>query len=240
MSCSWPVDRQCLPITNDEVGIAQQVAAENLAVQVLWALSGRQFGVCPAIVRPCPQSCGPASLASSSLLVFWDGANWRNTFCGCGPRCSWESPYVIHLGVGAALPVQEIIEVVIDGIVLDPLEYRQEGDLLYRLNEKWPSQNLAAPLDEPGTWSITYMRGFPPPEGSAVLVGLLAKEFLTACAGGKCALPRRVQTVTRQGVTYQMVDPVDIYATGKTGISEIDLWLSAVNPGAMASPPTVR
>lgn len=240
MSCTWVVDRQCLPITDDEVGIAQQVAAENLAVQVLWALSGRQFGVCPAIVRPCPQSCGPTSLASSSLLVFWDGGNWRNTFCGCGPRCSWESPYVIHLGVGAALPVQEIIEVVIDGIVLDPAEYRQEGDLLYRLNEKWPSQNLAAPLDEPGTWSVTYMRGFPPPEGSAVLVGLLAKEFLTACAGGKCALPRRVQTVTRQGVTYQMIDPTDIYTSGKTGISEIDLWLSAVNPGAMASPPTVR
>lgn len=240
MSCSWPVDRQCLPITNDEVGIAQQLAAENLAVQVLWALSGRQFGVCPAIVRPCPQSCGPGTWTTSALLAYWDGANWRNTFCGCGPKCSWDSPYVVHLGVGAALPVQEITEVVIDGVVLDPVEYRQEGDLLYRIGAKWPAQNLGAPLDEPGTWSITYMRGFPPPEGTATLVGLLAKEFLAACSGGKCALPRRVQTVTRQGVSYQMVDPVDIYASGKTGISEIDLWLSAVNPGAMASPPTVR
>jgi hypothetical protein len=240
MSCSWPVDRTCLPIVTDEVGIAQQTAAENLAVQVLWALSGRQFGVCPVTVRPCPQSCGPYTWDQTALLAFWDGANWRNTFCGCGPKCSWLSPYVVHLGVGAALPVQEIIEVVIDGVVLLDTEYRLEGDLLYRIGAKWPSQNLAAPLDEPGTWSITYTRGFPPPEGTANLVGLLAKEFLTACAGGKCALPRRVQTVSRQGVTYQMVDPTDIYTTGKTGISEIDLWLSAVNPRAMASPPTVR
>lgn len=240
MSCSWPIDRTCLPIATDEVGIAQQTAAENLAVQVLWALSGRQFGVCPVITRPCPQACSPCDLDGGYLLAFWDGANWRNTFCGCGARCSWESPYVVHLGVGAALPVQEIVEVVIDGVVLDASEYRLEGDLLYRVGAKWPSQNLAAPLDEPGTWSITYTRGFPPPEGTAVLVGLLAKEFMTACAGGKCALPRRVQQVTRQGVTYQMIDPTDIYAAGKTGIPEIDIWLSAVNPRAMASPPTVR
>ena len=238
MSCSWPVDRQCLPVVTDEVGIAQQVAAENLAVQVLWALSGRQFGVCPAFTRPCPaQGCGPCG---GFLLTYWDGANWRNTLCGCGPRCSWDSPYVVHLGVGDAQPVQEITEVVIEGVVIDPAEYRLEGDLLYRIGAKWPSQNLAAPLDEPGTWSITYTRGVPPPPGTATLVGLLAKEFLTACAGGKCALPRRVQQVTRQGVTYQMIDPTDIYQAGKTGIPEIDIWLAAVNPRAMQSPPTVR
>ncbi len=99
---------------------------------------------------------------------------------------------------------------------------------------------MTRPLDEPGTWSVTYTRGVPPPPGSAKLVGLLAQEFLAACNGGKCRLPRRVRSVTRQGVTMDMVDPTDVYATGKTGIPEIDLWLSAVNPHRVQEPISVR
>jgi hypothetical protein len=132
------------------------------------------------------------------------------------------------------------VEVVIEGVVLDESEYRLEGDLLYRVGTDWPKQDLTRPLDEPGTWSVTYLRGNPPPPGSAKLVGQLAAEFLAACNGGKCRLPRRVRSVTRQGVTYDMVDPTDIYATGKTGIPEVDLWLSSVNPHHIMTAPEVR
>lgn len=226
----------------------QQEDAENLAVQVLWSLSGRQFGVCPVIARPCPPPC--RGLVSSETVYglplagwffpVWDGANWRNVSCGCGPRCSWQAPNVVHLASRVGLPIQEIVEVVIAGDVLDPSEYRLEGDLLYRVGTNWPTQDLTRPLDEQGTWSVTYMRGNPPPPGSAKLVGLLAKEFLAACTGGKCRLPRRVKSVTRQGVSYDMVDPVDIYKDGKTGIPEVDLWLSAVNPHRVMAAPEVR
>lgn len=243
MSCTWPVDRSCLPIADTEVDRAQQKAAEDLAVQVLWALSGRQFGVCPVIVRPCPQPCSGfdgLSWGGGWFFPVWDGSNWRNVACGCGPKCSWQSPSVIHLASRVALPVQAVIEIVIEGEILDPSEYRLEGDLLYRVNGQWPAQDLTRPLDEPGTWSVTYTRGNPPPPGSAKLVGLLANEFLAACNGGKCRLPRRVQNVTRQGVTYQMVNPVDIYKEGRTGLDEVDLWLSAVNPHRLQEAPSVR
>lgn len=58
-SCEWPVDTRCLPeITDDNV---QQVRdAVDTAVLVLWALTGRRFGICPAeyplpaSARPCP------------------------------------------------------------------------------------------------------------------------------------------------------------------------------------------
>lgn len=242
MTCSWPVDRTCLPIADTDIDIAQQEDAENLAVQVLWALSGRQFGVCPVIARPCPQSCdgSPYNSYGSPFFVVWDGSNWRNTSCGCGPRCSWVSPNVVHLSSTRVQPVQEITEVVIGGEVLDESQYRLEGALLYRIGGSWPSQDLGQPLDQPGTWSVTYTRGYPPPSGTAKLVGLLAKEFLAACTGGKCRLPRRVKSVTRQGVSYDMVDPAELYRDGKTGIPEIDLWLSSVNPRALQSPPTVR
>lgn len=243
MTCSWPVDRSCLPTSESAPEIAQQTDAENLAVQVLWALSGRQFGVCPVIARPCPTPCGgvsPWSDLGAPFIVTWDGANWRNTACGCGPRCSYLSPSVIHLASRVALPIQEVTEVVIAGELLDDAEYRLEGDLLYRVNGSWPAQDLTRPLDEAGTWSVTYTRGVPVPPGTAKLVGLLAAEFLAACRGGKCKLPRRVRSVTRQSVSYDMIDPTDIYTSGKTGIPEVDLWLSAVNPHRLMSAPTVR
>lgn len=248
MSCSWPVDRSCLPDAGpNEVDIQQQVDAENLAVAVLWALSGRQFGVCPVLARPCRQPCHgllndygyAAPSFGTPWLPVWDGTNWRNISCGCGPKCSWVSPNVVHL-VSSGQPIQSIEEVVIAGEVLDPSQYRLEGDLLYRVGADWPHQDLTKPLDEPGTWSVTYLRGNPPPPGTAKLVGLLAQEFLAACRGGKCRLPRRVRSVTRQGVSYDMIDPTDIYAAGKTGIPEIDLWLAAVNPHHIMAAPVVR
>jgi hypothetical protein len=227
-----------------DIRMAQLEAAEDMAVHVLWALSGRQFGVCPAIERPCPYLPGrgtdPWGWDPTGWTAVWDGSNWRNVACGCGSRCSWQSPSVVHLSAQTGARIDSVTEVVIAGTVLDPSEYRLEGSLLYRVGGDWPSQDLSKPLDEPGTWSVTYLRGTPPPAGTANLVGLLAKEFLAACNGGKCRLPRRVRSVTRQGVTYDMVDPTDIYDTGKTGIPEIDLWLSAVNPAKLQMPPVVR
>ena len=66
MSCDWPVDRSCLPALPPEdddgyeLALIRRTAAEDLAVNVLWALSGRQFGICPAMARPCAPSgvCG--------------------------------------------------------------------------------------------------------------------------------------------------------------------------------------
>lgn len=248
MSCSWPVDRSCLPVAETDIDAQQQTDAEDLAVSVLWALSGRQFGVCPVIARPCRQPCG-GTLDYASLpygvpygapwFPVWDGTNWRNISCGCGPKCSWIAPNVVHL-VSSGQPVQSVVEVVLAGEVLDDASYTLEGDLLYRIGADWPTQDLTQPLDRPGTWSVTYTRGNPPPSGTAKLVGLLAKEFLAACSGGKCRLPRRVKSVTRQGVSYDMVDPTDIYKDGKTGISEIDLWLAAVNPSHIMAAPVIR
>lgn len=245
MTCTWPVDRTCLPTADTPVDAQIQTDAENLAVSVLWALSGRQFGVCPVVIRPCRQSCGTGYLygfdtgSGVPWTPMWDGVNWRNVACSCGPRCSWVGPTTVHL-ISRGQPIQAVESVVIDGVVLDPSEYRLEGDVLYRVHGQWPEQDLSRPLDEPGTWSVTYTRGNPPPPGSAKLVALLAQEFLAACNGGKCRLPRRVQTVSRQGVTYQMVDPTDIYASGKTGIPEVDVWLAAVNPHHLQQTAMVR
>lgn len=245
--CSWSVDRSCLPVAENELDIAKQTAAEEMAIQVLWSLSGRQFGVCPVIVRPCPQPgfCDARfPYPYDSIAPFyplWDGHSWRNVSCGCSGYCDWNAPSVIHLSTTTGLPIQEVLEVKFGADVLDEDQYVLEGELLYRTDgTAWPSQNLTLPLGSDGTWSITYTRGNPVPAGVGVLVGILAKEFLSACSGGKCRLPRRVRSITRQGVSMDMMDPTSIYAEGITGLPECDLWIKSVNPHQLVQPAKVR
>lgn len=235
--CSWPVDRECLPAVDGAAEQASRDAAEDMAVEVLWRLSGRQFGVCPVIIRPCPTSCGTGGSASFGWYPVLDGGIWRNIPCGCTGDCRRSGPTVVHLPG----PVQSIVAVTINGVLQNSVDYRLEGDLLYRVGGAiWPDQNLQAPLDEPGTWSIEYMRGTPVPAGVGVLVGKLALEFYSACQGGKCRLPATVRSVSRNGVTYQVADPGAVYDRGYTGITEIDLWLASVNPNKLQRRASVR
>lgn len=236
MVCDWPIERSCLDDAETPIDKQREQDAADVAVSVLWALSGRQFGVCRVIARPCPQPSNYNPWNSGPLwFPLWDGSNWRNVTCGCVGRCEVNGPAVVHLSGGTGEPVGEILEVRIAGEVLDESLYVLEGERLYRRGSNWPEQDLNKPMDDAGTWSVTYTRGNPVPAGVGVLVGLLTKEFINACCGGKCRIPRRVQTVSRAGVTYQKVDPTDIFKAGKTGLPEIDMWLASVNPtGAMA------
>lgn len=250
MSCDWPIDRSCLPALpspgedpenpTDEylAALATHSAAEDLAVSVLWALSGRQFGLCEVTARPCPTKPSPrlkyTGVPQSPFHpVYWGGA-WRNLGCGCAGTCQLAGPRAIHLPG----PANEIVTVTIGSTVIDSDGYTLEGDVLYRIGDNWPSQDFNRPLGENGTWSVDYLRGLPVPAGVATFVGQLAKEFLAACSGDACRLPRNLVSITNRGAT-KVFDPASMYAAGKTGMSEIDLWLSAVNPHHLMSAPKV-
>lgn len=245
---TWPVDRSELPplpeLTDPPSSeytraVAERRAAEHLAVTVLHALSGRQFGLQTTIVRPCRTAqpfMGARNSRVTSYVVSWEGDRWLNLPCGCPGYCTVVGPGMVHLPG----PVHEVTEVRIADTVLEPNVWTVEGDVLYRRDGPWPPQDLGRPAGSPGTWTVTYQRGHPVPPGVAELTGLLAKEFLAALDNeGRCRLPRTVTTVSRRGVTYQVYDPAVIYANGKTGLPEIDLWLAAVNPHHLPAAPTV-
>lgn len=69
---------------------------------------------------------------------------------------------------------------------------------------------------------------------------------------GTCRLPMRTTSVTREGISYNIGDPLDAtgLAVGGTGLPDVDLWLRGVNPRqatmrsavytAIAPPPVVH
>ena len=58
----------------------------------------------------------------------------------------------------------------------------------------------------------------------------LAVEYGKAAQGNPCALPERITSVTRQGVSWTVLDPQDFLDKGYTGMSRVDHWLAAVKP----------
>lgn len=263
MPCSWPIDRTCLPtlpfVTTDngaDGGVSQdvydsailsQLAAEDVATEILWALSGRQYGVCPIEVRPCPEGRNPFDRSQGFdgqgfVTLIWNGSGWATGSCACMGKCIETGPGVVHLP-GPVFPPNDDhpLVVTLGNVVLDDSEWTLEGDALFRRDGRWPGQHRGRPLGENGTWSVSYFKGTPPPQGTASYLGILTNEIILSCNNDKkCRLPRNVKSVRRQGVEYDMYDARGIYTLGQTGISEIDLWLAAVNPRALIQAPVVR
>lgn len=228
--CTWPVSNECLPDNADPDLVKQAV---DTAVGTLWALTGRRFGVCPTEARPCPP--GRTYGVHGHILApdpRWAGsASQACVTAGCDRDGSILLPGPVHRVTGITVDGEDL--------ALDTITV--QGNRVWRSHDlPWPPQNLTIPSGQDGTWSIRYDRGVPPPAGAAHAVGALAAEFYAACHNPKeCKLPRRTTQVQRQGVTVTMISPEEIYATGATGLTEVDLWIRAHNPHRLSEPAAV-
>lgn len=242
--CGWDVMPPECCNDWDQASEAERDRASRMAVSVLWALTGRQFGRCMTTLRPCRKQCAPnlGTWAGSSWVPVLSNGTWTNVRCGCaGHDCSCTS--ICEVELPGWLPEPVIVHV--DGEILSPDSYRVDnGRWLVRQGEGcWPNcQDLSLPDGEPGTWSITVETGIPvPPEGQWA-AGQLACELIKACApgGGECRLPSGVQELHRQGVDIVFQDIQRVTAGGRlTGLAEVDLWIRAVNPHAITQRPAV-
>jgi len=77
---------------------------------------------------------------------------------------------------------------------------------------------------------VTYSYGVEPPTMGKTAARQLAIEFARMYAGEDCNLPQRVTSISRQGVSYTVLDPQDFLDELRTGIYGIDLFLKAANP----------
>lgn len=232
----------CTSSVGSDPGLFDTVAVE--ASMLMFELSGRQFsGLCERTVRPCRQSCG--CFAGLSGNWSWETAAWRNE---CGDTCGCGATSFIRL---AGYPVREVSEVKIDGVVLDPSEYRLIGRRkLLRTSDpgppvvrrRWPScQDLTLDDDQPGTHSVTYSYGAEPPQSGRDAAAALACQLYAACdSGATCQLPNKVTTIVRQGITMERIVPLaSLLRSGATGIPSLDAFIAAYNPKGMRRRPAV-
>lgn len=199
----------------------------NDASDILYVLSGgRVFGRCTRTVRPFRDvnSCGPRSLLWGAG---WSGESWVD----------WDGVDSIPLRG----PNTEIIEVTIDGEVLDPSTYGLlNGSKLFRREGVWPNTNDVTLADtEVGTFSITYRFGD---------VANLSKQragielVCSMVKGDRNTLSRLrgIVSANVQGVSVSMADNevdslglpevsrfMDIY--GNRGLGNVGVWAPETN-----------
>ena len=132
-------------------------------------------------------------------------------------------------------PVISVLSVEHLGRVFDPSEYTLRNNA-YLVREN----SLPWVLDPVNDLTVTYRHGTPPPAAGRRAALRLANEFILADMGsGACALPERISSVNRQGVSYTIMDPQEFISNGKVGIYEIDLFLAAVNPNKAKKKPKI-
>lgn len=88
--------------------------------------------------------------------------------------------------------------------------------------------------------TVEYTYGAQIPALGRSSARLLANEMLKATTDpDNCQLPDRVTSVSRQGISFTILDPQDYLEKGRTGIYTIDLFLSSVNPSKSKKPARV-
>ena len=235
------------------------------ASQVLYELSGKRFpGTCTERVRPCSNGgcLGPWQNWQGIGWVPWWWAkggdaygfdvaydfgvygNWGawgeyGTGCGCTPISR----------VPLAGKAREILEVTIDGQIVDPATYRLDARRwLTRVPDPsapdtdlmWPvCQDMQRAYTEEGTFSVLYSFGDDPPVVGTLAAQELACAIYQTCAAGgavedECTIPTSVTKIQRQGITFDVTEFTgwgrDKDGVWRTGLALTDMFLNTYNP----------
>ncbi len=245
--CQWPdIGLQLCCDDWDTFSAPLQLQAANYAKLVLWAATGRQFGLCELTVRPCGRYCeswagwdGVYYDANGGWIPYlWQG-EWHNCWCGSngpGGRCTCSPDCQVYLPG----PVFSISSVRVDGASLNVT-----GGDIFVLDQQWlvrtdttacwplcADQNLAP--GDVNAFEVTYLRGIPVPDALANAYASLSCEYARACLGLPCRLPGRVSSISRQGVTISMTDVEQLLQHGLTGLWEVDMVIRSLNPAGLA------
>lgn len=205
----------------DEEALANYEAALQAcqaASQLLWSLSGRKYHT--------GQVATELYLKDRSYLPLYNLRPYPGSYVvdRFGVFVISGLDYTsnrIHL---AGRPVHAIASItdISTGETLDPDTYSV-------VNHNWVQFNTI-PME--GV-DISYSYGAPPPALGRMAALQLAKQFYLVWTGreDECELPERVTSVTRQGVSWVLMDNQQYLDDLRTGIYIVDMFLRSVNPG---------
>lgn len=216
------------------------------ASEILYNLTGRQFaGTQNVKVRPwVPCTCGWQFAYAgypgwASIYPSYPGYWWGPYGCSCQPPR-------VNLGFW---PVVTINQIWYDGAAqplgdfhLDNYRYLVRNDGLQfpgYANNMWAVKG--GPYDNANdgfVFEVDLDYGTPVPRLLQRATRELACRLLDdcLCADNSCKVPDRVNSLSRQGVSISMFDPLDIIREGGTGIYAVDLAIKTYNPTKMQSP----
>lgn len=231
-------------VTTNALHIDARLAALDLgllgrcaqaATDLLWALSGRQFGglrTADLLVLPPACSCDQSRVGRSDMWSTNSGS-----FPGVG---GWPIGWVFGCACSAEVtlpdtPVDSIVRVSIDGVTVSAAGYRLDDNaILVRTDGSyWPLTGLGIADTATPRMRVVYVWGLTPPTGAVIAAQMYATELALALTGNSdCRLPDRVTSITRQDLIKTFADPTVLLEQGLTGISVVDQWVRSMNPRA--------
>lgn len=222
MSCEdWPIRWACdITDVDDDLLDLARLSAQS----VLWGMTGRRYGLCETVQEfrpPCDSPCVRPYRRDFGPGVEYALGQDAHDCCA------------LHL---PSKPVREVVEVRVDGELLDESEYRLERDVLRRLGSCWPCDDDCS---EPPV-QVTYVWGIDVPPLGQLALGELACEILNGLRGLDCRLPSNAISVTRQGITVDLGDAETLYDQFRVGLPLVDMFINQANPNRLRMPSTVH
>ncbi|HSJ75009.1 MAG TPA: hypothetical protein VK899_02320 [Gemmatimonadales bacterium] len=243
LPCNWDVSGSICCDEWDTYTDELQEAAANYGALVVWAATGRRFGLCEKTVRPCGRT---QSTMLNAAGYYWSEGTWqpyvfnglwRNCAgcgagfgcCTCEPTCQVWLPGPIYSIPATGITVGADI-IPVDAWRVDNGQWlvRTDGDC-------WP-QCQDFDTDAGDTFfQVTYFKGIPVPSVLAQAAGELACEWAKSCLGAPCRLPQRVTSLSRQGVSVSLPDVSQLLEHGLTGVPTVDQLIRSFNPYGLTS-----
>lgn len=229
----WTIDWPEEALAAKNAATPDQVErAENLAAASLRSLTLNRVGGLPRTVMPAGRTCTSPVMKRDMFYpvpLYPSSADLLKA-CNCAMYCACSGVNAVLL----AAPVGDILEVKVDGVVLDPASYHvEDGERLIRhgIGATWPACGGK-------DFTVTYLNAYKVDAMGAYAGGVLAWEFLKALTGGKnCRLSARATAVSRQGINMELTP--GMFPDGTTGLEEVDVYLRLWNPNGIKQAPAV-
>ena len=218
-------------ITVEDLAVPESPYAQDAieyATFVLYKLSGEKY---PGISRTQEIYVAESRRSTHADPISTEAA--RNIqMIGVPPTIQY--PQRLYL---RGVPVHEVHSVSYGNAVLDPTEYILFNKRFLKLSNGaiW---NYAC--DQRGI-TVDYSYGMMPPSAGRLAASTLANELLILLGensnSAQCRIPERVTSVSREGISFDMVNPMEFKDEEKTGIWEIDLFIRTSNPSRAKKQP---